>query len=957
MRSRHFGNSTLVAMLVAAAPIMAQGVSAQLGGKVLDTKGAPIAGATVVIRNGETGLTRTLQTTNEGRYLASLLPVGPYTVTVTKAGFQTAGNIKVNLNLGDAAPLTVRMAAETGAVVEVLASASQIDSERAAAATNISPEALVNLPVKGRSFIDFATLTPQVQVDSSRGNLAIAGQRGVNTSINIDGGDYNQAFFGGMSGSAEGKTPFTISIEAIREFQVITDGASAEFGRMGGGMVNAITKNGTNELTGSLFFYKRPHSMVARDHTTGLELADFKTEQYGFSVGGPIVKDKLFYFVAFDGQKDTRPDGFLLGGNTPPAGLFPLNPAVAADAALIARNSDYSTKADSSTIFARFDWILSTDHNLQFRVNRSDFKGNVNAGTFFAKDAVSTDDIKTTSLVGQWNWTIGTNWINEFRVNATKDEEPRHPTSTSPQVSVTNVITYGSGPNYSREFETKRTQISESLSYITPNLQFKMGIDLNTTKVAEVFASTQYGSYSFSDITNFRAGTWSSYQQRFSLIPGQTAKDSGTFEATEKEQAIFIQTDWRPTNSLKIGMGLRRDEQKHPDFLVADFSNPMATSMPVTAKIPNSTQFSPRLSVTWTPEEDNGRTVVRANVGRYVSRTPSVFLFQVYAENGVRAARITFTPANAAAFGIPIGAAFDPATPYRLPSLPVGATLPALDVFTFDPNFQNPYTDRLNLSVERAYGAWVLGASGAYAKGERLERLKDINLPTPTLTAQGRETFGTRPNTGFRWLAEYVSDGSSTYSAVTLSAKYAKEDSPFIAQFFYTFAQNRDNDSNERNFSGYSAQNTQKLSDEWSWADTDRRHTVTGYFSYLEKQWTGIQFGFNFRYLSGSPYSVARGNDLNNDGNTSNDRLLGSQRNGYRRASQTNVDLKINRDWSLGKLVKLGVSGEVFNLLNRQDRYPQLRWTGGTDAAPTLVYGQQAVSSPRQVQLGARLSF
>ena len=961
MRPRHLSNSTLVALLVAAAPLMAQGVSAQLGGRVLDSKGAAVAAATVVIRNGETGLTRTVQTTAEGRYLATLLPVGPYTVTVTKAGFQTASNVKVNLNLGDAAPLTIRLAPETGAVVEVVAATSQLDSDRATSATAVSPDALSALPVKGRGFIDFATLTPNVQVDSQRGNLAIAGQRGINSSINIDGGDYNQAFFGGMTGSAEGKTPFTISIEAIREFQVITDGASAEFGRMGGGMVNAITKSGTNDMTGGLFYYTRPHNLVAKDHTTGLVLTDFKTQQYGFSVGGPIVKDKLFYFAAFDGQKETRPDGFLLGGSTPPSVapniLFPLNPALAADAALIARNADYTTKADSTTAFVRLDWILSTDHNLQVRMNRSDFKGNVNTGTFNSLDAVSTDDIKTTSLVGQWNWTIGSNWVNEFRVTTSKEEMPRVPNSTKPSVSVSNVITYGSGTNYSRDFETDRTQITETLTYVTPTLQVKGGLDLNSTKTTEVFASTQFGSYSFSDIANFRAGTWSTYQQRFSLIPGLTARDSGTFEGSEKETALFLQADWRATNNVKVGLGLRWDRQEHPDFLVADFSDPRASTMPVTAKIPTDSQVSPRLSLTWTPEEDNGRTVVRANVGRYVSRTPSVFLFQVYAENGVRAARITFPITTTL---VPRGAGFDPNNPYVLP---VGTDIAALlavtqlDVYSFSQSFKNPRTDRLNLAAERTHGAWLLGLSASYAKTDQLERLQDINLPVPTLNSSGREVFGTRPNAKFRWLGQYVSDASSIYSAITVSAKYQKEDSPFAAQFFYTFAQNRDNDSNERNFSGYGTQNSRNLGAEWSWADTDRRHTLTGYFSFLDKQWTGIQFGFNARILSGTPYSVFRSSDLNNDGNSSNDRLLGTQRNDFRRSSTTYVDLKLNRDWSLSRRTKLGLSCEVFNLFNHVDRYSQFRWTGGTDTAPTLAYAQVATSNPRQVQLGARVSF
>ncbi|MCX6547100.1 MAG: carboxypeptidase regulatory-like domain-containing protein, partial [Acidobacteria bacterium] len=305
MRPRHLSTSTLAALLVAAAPLMAQTVSTQLGGRVLDAKGAAVAGATVVVRNQETGLTRTMQSSAEGRYLATMLPVGPYTVTVTKAGFQAASNIRVNLNLGDAAPLTVKLAAETGAVVEVVSSnAPQMDTERASAAAIVSTDNLANLPVFNRSFTNLATLTPQTVVEGSRGNLAIAGQRGVNTSINIDGADNNEPFFGGAIGAAEGKTPFTVSIEAIREYQVITDGASAEFGRMGGGYVNAITKNGSNENSGSLFYYTRPRSWVepgpsllqSSGSTTTNPVGAYEHQQYGFSAGGPMVKDRLFYF-------------------------------------------------------------------------------------------------------------------------------------------------------------------------------------------------------------------------------------------------------------------------------------------------------------------------------------------------------------------------------------------------------------------------------------------------------------------------------------------------------------------------------------------------------------------------------------------------------------------------------------------------------------------------------------
>ena len=978
MRSRHFTGSTLMALLVASAPLVAQGISAQLGGRVLDAAGAPVASATVVIRNSETGLTRTLQTNGEGRYLATLLPVGPYTVTITKAGFQTASNVKVNLNLGDAAPLTIRLASETGSVVEVVASATQVDTERATAATNMSPESLTNLPIKGRGFTDFAFLTPQVTL-SDRGNIAIGGQRGVNTSINIDGGDYNESFFGGTTGGAEGKTPFTVSIEAVREFQVITDGASAEFGRMGGGYLNAITKNGTNELSGSLFYYLRPRAFVESNpkvsSTFDNSVPQFKTEQFGFSVGGPIVKDKLFYFIAFDGQKETRPVNFQWGGTTPIA----LDPAVtgqANDAALIARNGAYTTKADSATIFGRLDWILNTDHALQFRINKSDFKGDTSVGTLNAKENTASDNVSTQSLVAQWNWTIGSRWVNEFRISYVKDELPRVPRSTSAQVFISNVGTYGKYP-FTREFETKRKQITETLSFVLPTMVLKAGLDLNTTEASEVFAPNVEGNYSFSSLAAFRAGQWSSYVQAFGLN-GLTGYQAGTFSATEKESAAFIQADWRPTNELKVGVGLRWDRQEHADFSVINFSNPLANPMPVNAKIPTDSQVSPRLSFTWTPEADNGRTVVRGSVGTYVSRTPSVFLYQVYANNGQRSASITFQSGQAATYGIPygtvgqpgvVGTGFNAQSPFVLPALPSVAY--QLDLWSFSPNFKNPKTNRMNLGIDRAFGGWVLGASAAYARTVNLERVTDVNITEIGVNAYGRALFNNtggltpvysgagastriRPNAAYGRMGMYVSDAEGQYQAFTLSAKYQQADSPFQAQFFYTFAKERDNDSNERNFSAYSTQNPYRLNDDWSWSNNDRRHVLTGYASYLEPE-TKLQIGVNVRYLSGTPYTITSSTDLNFD-SYNNDRPMGTSRNQWRTSSQTFVDLKLSRDWSVYKGVKLTLSAEVFNLFNREDTYQRWRFTG-TDAAPVYSTSASIISTPRQAQLGVRLAF
>jgi len=962
MNSAGLRFSRLIPLIICGAPLLAQGVSTQLAGRITSKGGAALAGATVNIRNQETGLVRVAVTDANGRYFAGTLPVGAYAVTVSMKGYQTASNLKINLNLGDAAPLNVTMAAEAASIVEVVASVAAVDSDRASAAAFVSPEDLVNLPMFNRSFTSLATLTPQVVVDSQRGNLAIAGQRGVNTSINIDGGDNNEPFFGGAVGAAEGKTPFTVSVEAIREYQVITDGASAEFGRMGGGYVNAITKNGTNDFTGSLFYYQRPQSMVAKQPNLNgkpdsNKVGDFKQQQFGFSSGGPIIKDKLFYFVAYDGQRMTSPINMTWGGSTP----LVLDPAKAGDAVLISKSGSYNSKADSDALFLRFDYNINTDNVLQLRVNHTSFKGDVGSSITAAQENMATDNVTTDSYVLQWNMVINANWLNEVRVNYVKDDMPRAPYSTIPEVSITNGGYYGAYP-FDRTYNTKRTQFTENISYNTPTFQIKGGIDYNAIDVSEFFAGNWRGVYYFDSQAKFNAGQWTTYRQNFGL--NGSVQDAGLFSTTTKQMAAYVQSEWRVTDALKVGLGLRWDRQQNPDYPIVDMSNPAAKPMPVTARIPNDSQFSPRASFTYTPAFDGGKTVVRGSLGRYVSTTPAVFLYQVFAANGRRTGSVDFKAADATTFGIPYGATFNPANPYWIPTFPSGAAskIPAFSIWTFSPDFKNPYTDRVNVGVERSFNSLIAGVSATYAKGNQLERTTDLNIGTPSLNAYGRTVYTARPNTSYQTMGMYKSDGTSLYHAYTLSLKYHKEGSDFDASVFYTYAINKDFDSNERNYSGVSIQEVNAPGKDWGYADTDRRSVLTGFVSYHESRFSGIMASLAIRYLSGFPYSLTYSKDMNGDGQTSNDRYyaggLDSGRNTRRSCSNTTFDLALRREFAIVKKVKLTLSADVFNLLNRHDTYVRTSVVGsGTDAAPALQTGNSVVGSARQAQLGVRLAF
>jgi hypothetical protein len=360
-----------------------------------------------------------------------------------------------------------------------------------------------------------------------------------------------------------------------------------------------------------------------------------------------------------------------------------------------------------------------------------------------------------------------------------------------------------------------------------------------------------------------------------------------------------------------------------------------------------------------------------------------VFLYQAFAANGIRTGSKDFQPGEAATYGIPRGATFNAANPYWISAMPTGVTLTGFNIWTFSPDFKNPYTDRVNIGAERPFfGDLVLGLSATYAKAKQLERTADLNLGNPTPNASGRLIYPStisvingntvytpvRPNAAYGTMGLYLSDATSQYHAYTASMKYHKEGSAFDAQLYYTYAVNKDSDSNERNYSGIGIQDQGNLGAQWGYADTDRRQVLTGYFSFLDKEVTGILTSVSIRYQTGTPYTLTYGADVNGDGNTTNDRYfqngVDTGRNTWRAGSTLTFDLGLRRDFLLTKRVKMTLSADVFNLLNRQDTYLSYRTpsvssnTTTVDAvSPALTQQQTWAGSARQIQVGARFSF
>jgi hypothetical protein len=323
----------------------AQGATTgSIRGQVTSAEGRPLAGAQVTATNTETGLHRAAAAGEDGRYSILLLPSGPYAVRVQGLGHAPATQA-VRVATGQAATVDVRLAAEAVTLegITVSGERARVDVTQGGVAQRVGQEQLENLPVAGRDFTDFLNLSPlvspQPQVGTG-GQFSIGGARTSGTNIQIDGADANNIFFGENRGSS--RTPFTFSLESVREFQLITNGYDVEYGNYQGGVMNAITRGGTNRFEGSAFYFRRDEALTGDDFF-GRAPADYSTQQFGASAAGPVVRDRLHFFLSADGQRRNQP---FFAGDPAVAGL---DPALVGQFLDVLRNATTAASSRSRT--------------------------------------------------------------------------------------------------------------------------------------------------------------------------------------------------------------------------------------------------------------------------------------------------------------------------------------------------------------------------------------------------------------------------------------------------------------------------------------------------------------------------------------------------------------------------------------------------------------------------------
>jgi hypothetical protein len=500
-------------------------------GTVLDPNGSAVPGAAVEIKNLETNATRDLTTDEEGRFAALLLPSGKYNITVTKQGFATLVVENANLTVGQTIPLALSMKVSGVEERVTITAIPTIDTAKTESSTTLDETAVSNTPILGRKFEDLLTLTPGVSIvqGPDGDEITFAGQRGIFNNVSLDGGDYNNGFFGEQAGGQ--RAAIDITLEAVKEFQVVATGANAEFGRTAGGVINVITKSGTNEFHGSLFHFQRLEALTA-DASDGTPLTDFRREQFGGTIGGPIKRDKAFFFIASENisERLTRANLSIPVGPTP----CPITaPVVPANEALINGNADcqrlaliaffratrnqeeglpISHRIRNNALLGKVDIDLNTSHRLTLSHN-FDYSRNTNQTFDVPTYGNSANGIEGPSKIHAFNAnlfsTVSPTKLNEFHFTYSREDRPRSTVESNipADTAMGFATTFRFGhpfflqPNVDELFW--RTQLKDNFSIVTGSHTIKFGADWMHSLNSQVFRGFFEGRYIFDSVSGF----------------------------------------------------------------------------------------------------------------------------------------------------------------------------------------------------------------------------------------------------------------------------------------------------------------------------------------------------------------------------------------------------------------------------------------------------------------------
>jgi outer membrane receptor protein involved in Fe transport len=789
-------------------------------------------------------------------------------------------------------------------------------------------------------------LTPMTTTDDD-GRAHVAGQRGVQNSFNIDGANAQSNFFGEERGTT--RAPFTFSQGAIREFQVIPSSYNVQFGNASGGVINAITKSGTNRFRTEAWYYLRNEGMV-NDDAFGREQNDFDQKQYGLAVGGPVIKDRLHFFTSYDGQRKDYPVARAWT-------TFPLDriaeweTRTGLDFARETNGQQLSTD-DNDVILLKLDWQLSQRHLASLRYNDSDYDGANGTDTRYLNTGWSNNGFENGdfySLVASVSSVLSDRMFNEVIVQYSDESRPRLPNDgTVPEVLIRgNQANFGQKNYLPNDLLEKHTQVKNNFTAFAGTHTLKAGFDVDMVNYDNWFPRYAWGQYQYSNWDDFFNNRAYSYTQSFYTNGGHAKFDVDYY-------AAYVQNEWRARPNLTVTYGVRYDLQDNP-------APPIVNSLdPRTGQIPNDKDnWAPRVGFAWDPK-GTGRTVVRGGFGYFYDVTPTILLANALLNNGITGARYYVNCRSVAC----------PVFPAILTS-PAGLNADKPAIYLFDPNFEHPETKRVSIGFEQQLGRdFSVGADLIYSETDNLERIYDSNLVPVGTTPWGGNLYDYRqvkdPN--FTSVNMFASDARGEYLGVVLKGRKRWADR-WMFSASYTYSEAKDTNSNERTVSvGSYGSGEDPLDPEgnWGWSDYDVRHKVVASAVVLLPYDVQVSTIFNVR--SGFPYTAESDVCQNYVGGRCYD--PGSvdyrpyidgvhyERNSYRQPWYRNVDLRVSKIVGFGHGIEAEIIAEAFNLLGADNlRTSNRRLVLGNGSFDENFGVNNLAGSPRQYQVGLKLRF
>jgi len=943
-----------------AAATAQSGSEASLGGTVTDPMGAVVPGAVVRATGLGTSSAHAIRSDAHGLFRFPVLPPGQYEISVESPGFSRFIQHDIELSVGSKVDLEVRLAigARSDSVV-VNGQAPLVEVTRTQFSTTVDSRSVANLPLNGRNFLNFVLLTPGVtEAPGAVAGYNFAGQLQF-SSLMVDGADHN-SFQAAPVGTA---TPnrYLFSQESIQEFQVNTNSYSAEFGRAGTAVVNVITKSGTNDFHGALFWYFRDRGLNANspiNKMNGDPKGPFHAHQFGGALGGPILRNRLFFYGSYDGQRRSEqnltvlnlPSGFTLSA-IPATAHFQ---QVALDY-LEARADPYVRTFNQNVGLVRLDWIVNAANTVSARWDRHRLSAGNFAGIGPQQSLEHTGDVKQiVDSAALWlNSSLSPSAVNVASFSYVSSADPMLSNSSNPEATVLEggqqVLQVGGAARLPVSNNVRRGEWSDTITLNRGRHTPKFGVNVLLDRGQFFSALNFFGSYRFN--------TLASFGRSLSGMPLPASGDryvqafSGTGQAPISvnpnyvEVAAFAQDEWRIRPSLTLTAGLRYDVQVMTETALRNPSAELAAAGINTSYIPtDSNNFAPRLGLAWSPLRSD-RLVIRAGYGLYFPRLVGATAARAYFQNGITVQTRTF------AAGTP-NAALIPAYPNTIcgPLDPSGApphcAAPAFvpdTLMAFPAGYRQSVVQQDNLSIEYQV-ARNLSLSLTYlgTKGTHLQHWQDANLgpsspavigiagATSTLAYSAYPT--TRPMPGFDRVLLLQTNGDSVYHALAVQATKRFSRS-FQFQAAYTYSRTIDDSPtigalNPGPGDGGLLSDSMNPASDRGLSDADQRHRFVAYGLWeldygnrlpraakiLLKGW---QLSGIFLAGSGQPYSGLLNFDLNNDGNAATDRPPGWARNAFLLPHIVALDTRVTRIQHLGERVTLTVNWDAFNILNR----------------------------------------